>query len=320
VAELPEALIVGVACLEKIRSKYGNASFRLYNLDSGFAYCYFREVLTSFGLGVSEFENVRDIALARLLHVPLSGNRNALTYVLGVTATPESSRRRARVAPEYIVDALIDRASFLQVPAQLLPPTAGWRPMSDHLGWLAGDLGTLFKHRRSIRDFAKRSIPRAQLETIVGCAHEAQISRIAAGGLPIHATLWLSVRGPSGDLPAGIYRWDPSDRTLQQVRQAVPEDEIARTSLQSSLSRAPAILFVTMDFGDAVSRFGARGYREMLSHTGTIAAKALLVGASLGVSGCPWGGVVEVGWGKVLDVDRYSHCPLMGVSLGYPVQ
>lgn len=313
--ELPEVLIVGVASLEKMRSKYSNASFRLFNLDAGFACCYFREVLTTYGLAVPEFSNGRDKVLSRLLHVPTSGNRNVVTYVLGVTTKRETPNRSLPVQAAHIVDALIERSSIVPLPSAARPTPA--KPGRDGVAWLSEDLGTLLRSRRSIRDFARRGIPGVHLEAIVGLAYEAHRSRVASGGLPVSAQLWLGVQEPSDDLPAGIHKWNATGCTLDPVRIGVEDGEFAGITLQPSLSRASAILFVSMDFGDAVTHYGARGYREMLSHAGTVAAKALMVGASLGVSGCPWGGVVEDAWGEVLDIDRYSNCPLMGVSLGY---
>jgi hypothetical protein len=114
-----------------------------------------------------------------------------------------------------------------------------------------------------------------------------------------------------------VYRWEPREGRLLRVRDSVAPQEVLATMLQHALARAPGVIYITGDFEQAVNDHGARGYRELISRAGALAARATLASVALGLGACPWGGLSEDGWGRLLGIDRYSDCPLFGVSLGY---
>jgi hypothetical protein len=129
--------------------------------------------------------------------------------------------------------------------------------------------------------------------------------------------VWLGVTQGCAEYPPGIHCWDEKLRKLLPRRAGLTPEQLDAAMLQRMLARAPAVLFITGDFEHAVTRFGARGYRDLFSRAGAIAARALLAAEARGLRGCAWGGLAEDGWGDLLDIDQYGDCPLFGVSLGY---
>ena len=149
------------------------------------------------------------------------------------------------------------------------------------------------------------------LQQVLAVTHGVDDALLRGGALPVRLTLWLAVAGQ------GVYRWEAAEGRLTCLREQVGADEVLATMLQQSLARAPAVLYITGDFEQAVTAHGARGYRELISRAGALAARATLAAEALSLGACPWGGLAEDGWGRLLGIDRYTDCPLFGVSLGY---
>ncbi|MEP7185014.1 MAG: nitroreductase family protein [Rhodanobacter sp.] len=316
--ELPPLLLVGVGSLTKLRQKYGNFAFRFSNLDAGFARIYLYECLKALGLPFVDYRDVRDKVLAGTIGLPTIGARNTITYAIGVGA-PREQVDVASVDPHQYVDVLIDMASKRDAAAEHREAKHGSGVATDRV-WPAPviqSLGEILRQRRSVRSFAPRPIPAEILDAIAALAIDANALIGRCGGLPMPLNLWVGVTVGDETIPPGVYRWDAVRGELQLRRADLHVDELDATMLQRSLARAPVVFFITGNFEEAVLDHGARGYRELFSRAGAIGARALIAATSYGVSGCPWGGLIEDAWGDLFDIDRYRDCPLFGLSLGY---
>lgn len=316
--ELPPLLLVGIGGLTKLRQKYGNFAFRFSNLDAGFARIYLYECLNALGLTFVDYPDVRDKVLAGTIGLPTIGGRNTITFAIGVGA-PRGPFDVAQIDAHQYVDALIDMASKRDA-------AAAHREIEHGSGITAGrawpapiihSLGRILQQRRSVRSFAERAIPAAMLDSIAALAIDANAWISRSGGLPMPLSLWVGVTVGDSSMASGIYRWDAAGGALQLQREGLLAEELDATMLQRSLARAPVVFFITGNFEQVVVDHGARGYRELFGRAGAIAARALIAATAYGVSGCPWGGLMEDAWGDLFDIDRYRDCPLFGLSLGY---
>lgn len=319
--QLPPVVMIGIGSHEKLRLKYGNFAFRFSSLDAGFARTHLTEALDATGIPSRDFADSRDAALAKAIGLPVAGARNVVTFAIGVGVAawqPHPSRVEAYQYVDDLVrlsncrDAGIPGSDDAQVAALLAPPPAAPVPVSGR-----GTLGAIFGARRSVREYAPRPVPAALLRDIARLGTGAVARINAQGGLPVEIGLWLAINHGTEEMPAGVYRWDGVESGFACVRSGLGPEELEPTMLQRSLARAPAVCFLTGNFEQAVLDHGGRGYRELIARAGAVASRALLAATSHGVSGCPWGGLCEDGWGELLGIDRYRDCPMFGLSLGY---
>lgn len=314
--ELPPLILVGVGALGKLRQKYGNFAFRFASLDAGFARVHLYDVMGALGLAHTDYPDARDRVLAAALGVPLVGGRNLISYAVGVGAP----RRRAdlsMVDAHQYVDALIDLAAARD-PGRPNPPSAPVAAAARLPAPAIEHLDQILLQRRSVRRYAPRPLPAPLLRRVATLAVDADYRLRRSGALALHLRLWAAVTVGDDALAPGVYGWDAARGDWTQRRAGPCAKTLDRCMLQRSLARAPAVLFITGDFEHAVLDHGARGYRELIGRSGAMVARALLAATAYGISGCPWGGLTEDGWGELLSIDRYRDCPLFGVSLGYP--
>lgn len=316
VSELPPVLLVGTAHLTKVRQKYNDFAFRFGHLDAGVARAFLLDMLAATGVPCRELVDARDEVIAEAISLPTVGTRNIVTFVCGLGHGPTPAVHAQVVAHQY-VDMLAALAAHATRPA--LPPPPQWAAGAAGEVIAAGPaLGQLLRARRSLRRFTARQPSLGIVRQLAAITWGVDEALRGNGALPVRLTLWLVVGSDAADGGRSVYRWNAGGGVLDRVRAGVTPDEIVATMVQHRLAQAPVILFITGDFGAAVGRYGARGYRELISRAGALAGRATLAVQALGLGACPWGGLSEDGWGPLLGIDRYTDCPLFGVSLGYP--
>ncbi len=316
-AELPPVLLIGVARLTKVRQKYNDFAFRFGQLDAGVVRAYLDDMLRALGINYRDHVDARDKSVAEAISLPTIGTRNMITCVLGI-GRPTGGTGLQLVVPHQYVDTLAQLAS--QRPASLVPAVAPAVNASTLRIGMPDSLQALLLRRRSARRFAPTPLALRTAQQIIDIASGVDAALSAAGSLQVRMTLWLAIGMDSDDDAAGVYRWNATTRVLQRLRRGVSRDDVLATMLQQALARAPAVIFITGDFEHAVGEHGARGYRELVSRAGAIAARALLAAEALRIAACPWGGLSEDGWGRLLGIDRYTDCPLFGLSVGHAAQ
>jgi SagB-type dehydrogenase family enzyme len=314
-SQFPQAVLVGTASLMKLRQKYGYFSFRFANLDAGVACGYLQECLTAMGLPYVEYPGLRDKAMVHVLGLPTAGNRAIITYAIGVGGPRVTSSKPLIVS--QIIESLVDQASTITPGAPCSGPEQMPSRSYNHPPTHHETLGKLLLRRRSVREYSQKVIPGYILRSIIELAADSDRSRVEAGGVQLRMNLWLALREGNHDIAPGIYRWENDSRELRRIRGNIDPAKFRTIMLQGSLSGAPALLLITGDFEDAVTTYGARGYRELMSRAGSICARSLIALYGHDMTACPWGGIIEDEWGELLGIDRYSDCPLFAVSMGY---
>jgi len=312
--ELPPLLVIGTSDMRKTRQKYDEFSFRIGVLDSGVARQFLQDIADAAGVATTEYPDVRDSVMAHLLHLPSAGNRHMQTFALGLGAVRIASERPDGLFHHYqSPDALIAMCARLgPTPVRhtrRLPPPK----VAPHV---VKSLGQLMLGRRSQRSFSERPLPGSVIQSLAALADDAARRRDRASGLTFEMGFWAIVLR-STDLEAGVYRWDSAEGALRLHRRGADRDDILTTMQQHGYADAPVTCFVSADFGDALTRHGPRGYREIGSRAGSMLARAQVAALGWDAVGSMWGGIADEGVGRLLGVDRYTDCPLFAASFGY---
>lgn len=314
VHDLPPVLILGTSDLRKTRQKYDEFSFRIGTLDGGVARQYLQDLADAAGVDTVEYPDTRDALLSLLLHIPEAGNRRMHCFAIGLGKPHLPGERPDGLLNHYqSTDALIAMCGRLG-PSRPGPDAPLPAPrVAPHA---VQPLTTLMQRRRSHRLFAPRPLPAAVLHSLAALGHDAALRRDRSSGLSLPMSLWLLVERAS-DLAPGIYRWDPGSGSLAVQRPGLERSDLIGIMQQHGYADAPLTCVVTGDFGDALTRYGPRGYRELSSRAGSMLARMQLAGLSWDVVGSMWGGVAEEAAGQLLGIDRYRQCPLFAASFGY---
>jgi SagB-type dehydrogenase family enzyme len=303
-------LIVGAGLLERLRGKYTSFAVRLLGLDAGVALGYLQDVASALGIGVTEYPDFHDQALAEAIGLHTVGNRQVPTFAVAVGRAAGSG---GITGP---LDGFIEESAMparRRSPSRPAAATAAARKVErvDSL------FGALLRQRRSTRVFSGHAMPESALRSLVVLARDIVDVRCRSGAAA-EVQPWLVLNVASGALEPGVYRpraGDPAE--LEQVRGCRPE-HTEECLAQRSLGSAPAVLFVTGDFGRALEERGPRGYRDLLMQAGSAIGRAHVAATAYGLAACPSGGVVEEGFRALAQTDGYRDCPLFALSLGLP--
>ena len=72
------------------------------------------------------------------------------------------------------------------------------------------------------------------------------------------------------------------------------------------------------DLDAALTRRGARGYREASLDAGAAMGAVWLAATAHGLTGSLAGGAVASGFREICGMDGYVECPLLGFHFGWP--
>lgn len=313
VADLPPLTIVGVSDMRKTRQKYDEFSFRIGTLDGGVARQFMQEVADVAGLAVTDLVDVRDVVLADLLNLAISGNRNMLVFVAGVgDAWAPGEPRDPLSHHSQVADSLIAMCATAG-PGRVRSPVPA---VPEVLPRVMRGLGELMRLRRSQRWFDARPLAASAIRSIAAVTMDVARCRNACSGLSLRLTLWVVVVRGEDECPAAVYRVDAAGG-WHHHRAGPSRDELLSLMQQHSYAEAPVSLFVTGDLEHAMAAHGPRGYRELCVRAGSMLARAQLAAQCWEAVGSLWGGVAEEGLGRLFGIDRYTECPLFAASFGY---
>jgi SagB-type dehydrogenase family enzyme len=319
---LPPCTIVGTGALGKVRSKYQNFSYRLVNLDAGVALGYLHDVASALGLRVREYSNIHDKAIAEAIGLPIAENRYVPTFAIGLGGDDAHTEEIFAALGPQVLNAVIGAAapplSRRRLPSNrqengfVLPQHRETEPTMS-------TLGSVLLARRSVRAYAPRPIAPRLLQRLTALAIDISRKRIGSGGAMVNVRPWLALRVPCGALDAGIYQIDVErpDELVLRVS-GFSQDDMERCLVQKSLSVAPAMFFITGDFGAALAERGPRAYRELLLQAGAAVSRSLLVATAHGLGACASAGLMEASVRSLANIDGYRDCPLVALTAGYP--
>ncbi|ETX12953.1 hypothetical protein OCH239_15150 [Roseivivax halodurans JCM 10272] len=306
--DLPAALLVGASDTDKTQKKYNNFAFRFAQLDCGVARAYLTDLAGHYGLPVRDYPGLRDRSMALLLKLGIRADQEIVAFAAGLGVTAHTARRPLpALRPFQAVTQLIELSAQdgpVSAPAAIVPPAPVWSA--------ADDPGRVLRTRRSRRVFDGVPLGSAEIGLLFREAQAIGDILEATGARRLSLEFWGIAARTDGT--ADILR--PGPDAPQVFRPGVEFERLADLTIQPKLMEAPFVLLVTGDLHDAVARAGARGYRDLVGRAGAIAGRTLTAAWAAGIAGCPWGGMCESGWGPLLDIDRYTDCPLFGISFG----
>ncbi len=316
--KLPPLLIVGVCDLRRIRQKYEDFAFRIGHLDNGVARQFIQDIGDAAGLEISEFPNVRDATLAHLLKLPMSGNRTMLSFVAGLGTQRVRDEPPEALGHHYqITDWLIDQCGHLGGNAL---DRSAEHPVIPEVGpHQAIPLAEALRQRRSTREFSQKPVQASVVSALAVLALDAAALRSATSGLDLKMEVLMALRLGTDDREPGLYRWDDRLKEFTCHRKGLSREDVESTMQQTGYADAAFTFFIAADFEAALLSAGVRGYREIVSRSGSMLARVQLAALSWNVVGSMWGGVAEENVGKLFDIDRYRTCPLFAASFGHAV-
>lgn len=306
--DLPRVLLIGASDTDKTQKKYNNFAFRFAQLDCGVARAYLTGIAGHFGLPMRDYPGLRDRSMALLLRLGIRAGQQIVAFAVGLGDGAHPGRQLLpALRPFQAATQLIELSAHdgpVGSPAMIVPDPPVWSR--------AADPATLLATRRSQRVFDGLPLTADEIAMIF---REAQaicdtLERTGAR----HLRLRFRAIAATGDGRADIVQ--PGQDGPEALRTGVTADALAELTIQPGLIEAPFVLLVTGDLHHAVDTAGARGYRDLIGRAGAVAGHTLTAAWDRGISGCPWGGMCESGWGPLLEIDRYTDCPLFGISFG----
>jgi SagB-type dehydrogenase family enzyme len=311
VDDLPSVVVIGASDTDKTQKKYNNFAFRFAHLDCGVAQSYITDLAGVFGIPMRVYPAMRDRTMALLMGIGIRADQTILTFAAGLGDGRSAVRRPLpALRPHQVVSQLIELSAQERIavasPALKVPPVPVWAG--------AAVPEAVLTSRHSVRSFAPQALQDDEIIRIFHAAAGIDANLVAQGALPVALQFWgVAASGSAG---AEVMAFDRATGQMRRLRHGVPYDDLAALTIQPKLMEAPFVLLVTGAFHDAVDRFGAKGYAALIGRAGAVAGHTLNAAWAEGIAGCPWGGMCESGWGPLLGIDRYTRCPLFGISFG----
>ena len=310
------SLIVGLTSIFWREAwKYRDRAYRYCCHDLGHAMMSLLLAARALGLPGGAITHFADSCLTRALGLT-AGDEAPMTFL--VFASKNSTGRIPALAQEsfigvpnelsteevsYEVLLGIHRSTILPDPAGLPPHMSapnvaiadGQPPLPEHFRDPVRDrsLGVIVRHRRSALDFDARTplMERSEVEQLLDFATRdwpadwrgnfgGETTTVGKG--TDFVTLYLYVHRV-GDCEPGVYRWDGSSRSLEQLHRAKVERLAAYLSLEQALA-GNACFAVSMmaDLAKAAQIFGNRGYRYVHFEAGAVGQRLYLGAEALG--------------------------------------
>jgi SagB-type dehydrogenase family enzyme len=194
-------------------------------------------------------------------------------------------------------------------------------PLPD-AGIPEASLRTVLCGRRSWRAFRSAPIPLAQLGSLLRAAYgvtaadEWAVRAAPSGGALYPLELYpLAVQG--GDLPVGVYHYDPFRHALETLRSRSAGEELRQALVHPELAEhAGLFVAVTAMFWRTRFKYGLRGYRFALLEAGHVVQNLLLAATALGLGAVPVGGYYDRRLDDLLGCDGVHEATVYGVIVG----
>lgn len=124
------------------------------------------------------------------------------------------------------------------------------------------------------------------------------------------------VIGDTGDLPAGVYHFDPTSFTLDVLRQGSYRGSIADAAGSPAVEDAPVTVVVTSTWWRNAWKYRARTYRHAFWDGGTVIANLLAGAHGLDLRAEVITGFVDDDVADLVGVNPTSEAPIAAVAIG----
>ncbi len=193
-------------------------------------------------------------------------------------------------------------------------------PVPDYKGL---SLEEAIKKRRSVRNYTKASMTKAQLSQLLyaaqGVTGESQgrllRSSPSAGALyPIE--VYAVVNNVSG-VKRGIYHYGVRKHDLAQVKLGDYRSKLIRACLDQEMAGDAQVSFILSSiYGRVCAKYGERGYRYALIEAGHIGQNIYLQAVSLGLGAVAVGAFYDDKLNSLLALDGETEAAIYVLSVG----
>jgi SagB-type dehydrogenase family enzyme len=199
-------------------------------------------------------------------------------------------------------------------------------PAREHVS----QVESLIAARRSVRSFADRSMPLAELAALLRVAYGAIDLRRGNGGIarftrsvpsagalyPLE--LYAATRRVDG-VPDGLYHYGVRADALEPVRGGDAFAAIGPMLLgQTYVAAANVLLIVAAVFERTQDKYGPRGYRYVLLEAGHAVQNVALLAAERGLAALPLGGFEDARLNAYLGLDAPREGAVYLTAVGFP--
>ncbi len=157
---------------------------------------------------------------------------------------------------------------------------------------IASNVLDAIQNRKSTRTFQSGQIPMAQLFGILEATYGIGKNKhwsVASGGGMYPLDLYLVVPDDNQQVPKGIYRWNPEERSLTVMSDRNPRVWLSKVfNAKTLLENAACILCIAASFKRSTKKYANLGYRLILLEAGHAAQNTYLFCAEqdIGVVEC----------------------------------
>lgn len=178
--------------------------------------------------------------------------------------------------------------------------------------------------RRTVRSFSAQALHGDQLSQLLwaaqGITGVTGFKRTAPSAGALYPMDIYAVLGPDSviRMEAGVYHFEPGDRSLSPISQRDTRGAVARACLsQMWMAKAPLHLVITAEYRRITGKYGNRGVRYAMIESGHIAQNIFLQAEALGLKAGIVGAYHDEELAEILNLPR-THEPLLVMPVGYP--
>ncbi len=175
--------------------------------------------------------------------------------------------------------------------------------------------------RRSIRDFSDKPLSLGQVSQLVWAAQgttSAEGFRTAPSAGALYPLDVYLAAGEIGDLPAGVYLYNPADQILVEVALGDRRRQLSDAVLaQGWIRTAAAVIILTAVYRRTMGKYGERGRRYVHLEAGHAAQNVYLQTTSLGLGTTTVGAFHDDKVKAVLELPLEAQ-PLCLLPIGFP--
>lgn len=175
----------------------------------------------------------------------------------------------------------------------------------------------VLKKRHSCRDFLKSSVEVEKLFAICKASYSFQLNPVASAGALYPLSVYFINRVASGQLPVGLYQYDPlNEKILLLSAKIFPEKIQYSLNDADNIFDAPDIFFVCADVSRHIKKYANRGYRYTLLEVGHAVQNMTIASVQLGLGSVEYGGFYDEAVKRLFQMPK-TVLPLACYAVGY---
>lgn len=177
-------------------------------------------------------------------------------------------------------------------------------------------LGVLSK-RHSCRSFQDVPVEKDKIFAICRAAYSFRIRPTASAGGLFPLSIYVINRVVSGQLPAGLYQYDPQEERLLLLDIKFSLEQLAYSLNDAEcIFGAPCIFFVGADIHRHMVKYANSGYRYVLLEAGHSLQNMAIAAEELGLGGVEYGGFCDEAVKRLFQMPE-PVVPLACYALGH---